>query len=198
MALNFQHKISKEEVMKLSVGRYEGKITCIDNRNALFKSLSDIKKQRILGFDTETKPSFKKGNRNLVALIQLATERHTWLIRLNRLGYVPELWEIFTEDRIKKTGIGIRDDLRELQQVHSFEPAGFIELQSYVRDFGIEDASLVKITAQILGFRVSKSQRLSNWEAPELNPKQQVYAATDAWVCYLIYHKLNEYPYGPQ
>lgn len=198
MELNFQHKINKEEVMNLPVGRYEGKITCIDNRASLFESLSDIKKQRILGFDTETKPSFRKGKRNSVALLQLATESHSWLIRLNRLGYVPELWALFTETRIKKTGIGIRDDLRELQQVHPFEPAGFIELQTYVRDFGIEDASLVKITAQILRFRVSKSQRLTNWETPELSPEQQVYAATDAWVCYLIYRKLNGYRHGPQ
>lgn len=180
--------------MNLPTGRYEGEIVCIDNREALFSVLPGLFREKVLGFDTETRPSFKKGTRHPLALLQLATQDRVWLIRLNRLGYVPELWRLFSDLRIIKAGIGIRDDLRELQQLHPFEPEGFIDLQTYVKDFGIEDASLVKITAQVLGFRVSKAQRLSNWEADTLTAKQQAYAATDAWVCYMIYRKLNQYP----
>ena len=194
----FQNNISKEEIMSLPVGRYEGNIVCIDDRAAWYKVMPELLRQRHLGFDTETKPSFKKGKRNDIALVQLATADKVWLIRLYKTGYIPELWKLFTDDRVAKIGIGIRDDLRELKQLHSFEPAGFVELQDYVKDFGIEDASLVKITALVLGFRVSKSQRLSNWEADKLTPKQQVYAATDAWVCYMIYQKLNRYRHGTQ
>ena len=189
----FQNNISKEDIMNLPVGRYQGEIVCIDNRQALFAMLPGLFREKALGFDTETRPSFKKGTRHSPALLQLATQDRVWLVRLNRLGYVPELWHLFTDPRIIKTGIGIRDDLRELQQLHPFEPEGFIELQTYVKDFGIEDASLVKITAQVLGFRVSKAQRLSNWEADTLTAKQQTYAATDAWVCYMIYQTLNHH-----
>ncbi len=194
----FQNNISKEEIMSLPVGRYEGDIVCVNDREELFAVLPALEREAVLGFDTETRPSFKKGKRYPVALLQLATQERAWLIRLNRLGYVPELWRLFTDEGIRKIGVGIRDDLRELQQLHPFEPAGFTELQEYVKDFGIEDASLVKITARILGFRVSKAQRLTNWEADKLTQKQQAYAATDAWVCYMIYKKLNAYTHGPQ
>ena len=189
----FQNNISKEDMMSLPVGRYKGKIVCVRSRKDLFTVLPEILQERILGFDTETRPSFKKGTRYPIALLQLATRHHVWLIRLNNLGYVPELWKLFTDKHITKIGVGIRDDLRELQQLHPFDPEGFIDLQAYVKDFGIEDASLVKITAQVLGFRVSKAQRLSNWESDILTPKQQAYAATDAWVCYMIYKELNHH-----
>ena len=191
MEHNFQQNISKEEVMNLPVGRYEGEITCIDTRRQLEEVMPQLWREPYLGFDTETRPSFKKGETNPIALIQLATADRAWLIRLNRTGYHRRLWRLFTDDRVLKIGVGLQDDLRKLKEIHPFEPDGFVELQEYVRDYGIEDASLVKITAQVLGFRVSKAQRLSNWEADKLTKKQQQYAATDAWVCYKIYHKLN-------
>jgi len=194
MEHNFQQNISKEEIMSLPVGRYEGEITCVDSRRHLEKVLSQLWREPFLGFDTETRPSFKKGETNPIALVQLATADRAWLIRLNRTGYHRGLWRLFTDDKVLKIGIGLQDDLRKLKEIHPFEPEGFVELQEYVRDYGIEDASLVKITAQVLGFRVSKAQRLSNWEAEKLTGKQQQYAATDAWVCYRIFQHLNNVP----
>ncbi len=191
MERDFQQNISKEEVMNLPIGRYEGEIVCIDSRKKLREVLPSLWKERVLGFDTETRPSFKKGHINPLALIQLATSGKAWLIRLNKTGYDRELWRFLYDDKLKKIGIGLQDDLRKLQEIHPFQPGGFLELQEFVKDFGIEDNSLVKITAQVLGFRVSKSQQLSNWEADRLTEKQQKYAATDAWVCYQIYRKLN-------
>ena len=194
MKRNYEHNISKEEVMSLPVGKYEGLITCIDSRRKLEALLPEVWREPVLGFDTETRPSFKKGQTNPIALIQLATANRAWLIRLNRIGYHKGLWRLFTDGSVLKIGVGLQDDLRKMKEIHPFEPEGFVELQEYVREFGIEDASLVKITARILGFRVSKAQRLSNWEADRLPPKQQAYAATDAWVCYKIYRKLNNHP----
>ncbi len=191
MEQDFQENISKEEVMNLPIGRYEGEIVCIDSRRKLRKVLPSLWQERSLGFDTETRPSFKKGHINSLALIQLATSGRAWLIRLNKIGYDKDLWRLLSDDKLQKIGIGLQDDIRKLREIHDFEPGGFIELQEFVKDFGIEDNSLVKITAQVLGFRVSKSQQLSNWEAEKLTEKQQKYAATDAWVCYEIYRKLN-------
>ncbi len=191
MEPHFRQNISKEEVMQLPLGRYEGSITCIESRRDLRQALPEIARQKVLGFDTETRPSFRKGHTNPLALVQLATAERAWLIRLNRLGYHEALWRLLADDRILKVGIGLQDDLRKLQEIHPLVPGGFVELQEMVREYGIEDASLVKITAQVLGFRVSKSQQLSNWEAEKLSEKQQVYAATDAWVCYEIYHTLK-------
>ncbi len=189
--MEFRQNISKEEVMRLPLGRYEGKITCVETRGALRRVLPEIVAAGVLGFDTETRPSFRKGHTNPLALVQLATADKAWLIRLNRTGYTRELWQLFTDEQVLKVGIGLQDDLRKLQEIHPLVPGGFVELQELVREYGIEDASLVKITAQVLGFRVSKAQQLSNWEADRLTGKQQIYAATDAWVCYEIYRKLK-------
>lgn len=145
----------------------------------------------VLGFDTETKPNFKKGKKNKVSLIQLADSKLACLFRINRIGLPDELLRLLSDPAVIKAGVAIHDDVRFLKSVKKFNPEGFIDLQPFVRDFGIKCAGLKKLTAIILGFRISKRQQVTDWEAEELSEAQQVYAATDAWVCYEIYRKLR-------
>ncbi|HUV01042.1 MAG TPA: 3'-5' exonuclease, partial [Bacteroidales bacterium] len=144
----------------------------------------------ILGFDTETRPSFRKGRKNKVSLIQLATGDLSCLFRINKIGIPEELIELLANPEVIKAGVAIHDDIRFLKGVKKFIPSGFIDLQKFVKDYGIESSGLKKLAAIILGFRISKSQQVTDWEADSLTEAQQVYAATDAWVCYEIYSKL--------
>ncbi|NOY37679.1 MAG: 3'-5' exonuclease domain-containing protein 2 [Chlorobi bacterium] len=185
--------INKEEIAKLPLCGFEGEVVVVDNITRWQHWKEDILSHDVLGFDTETRPAFKKGQRNEVALIQLATEHRAYLIRLNKTGFLPGLEKLFSSENRLKIGVGLRDDIRELKRLYNFREKGFIDLQNYVRAFSIEDSSLVKITAIVMGCRISKSQQLSNWEAAFLSEKQMRYAATDAWAAYMIYRKLQQF-----
>lgn len=187
----YRESISKDELAELPLQQFEGEILLIDSEEDYYAAVDYLSKQEILGFDTETKPSFKKGCVNQVALLQLATNEKAFLFRLNQYGLSNGIKSVLQNPNIKKIGVAIRDDIKTLQRLSHFKPGGFVELQEHVKDFGIQNFSLKKLTAIVLGFRISKSQRLSNWEAPELTEAQQNYAATDAWVSYLIYQSLN-------
>lgn len=187
----YRESISKDELAELPLQQFEGEILLIDSEADYHAAVDYLSKQELLGFDTETKPSFKKGCVNQVALLQLATNEKAFLFRLNQYGLRNGIKSILQNPNIKKIGVAIRDDIKTLQRLSHFKPGGFVELQEHVKDFGIQNFSLKKLTAIVLGFRISKSQRLSNWEAPELTEAQQNYAATDAWVSYLIYQSLN-------
>ena len=153
--------------------------------------MNEISRSKILGFDTETRPSFKKGTRHKVSLLQLADDRNAWLFRLNMIGLPPELATLLADDSILKVGVAVHDDIKALRNLKAFEPGGFVDLQSVVAAHGIKQLGLKRLSAIILGFSISKSQQTSNWESPALTPQQQVYAATDAWVCKRIYLTLN-------
>ncbi|UCG26726.1 MAG: 3'-5' exonuclease domain-containing protein 2 [Bacteroidales bacterium] len=186
----FRSSITREEVRRLPQGRFEGEVVVID-RDCLDPGLiRELTNYRILGFDTETRPSFKKGRKNKVALLQLATARKTFLIRCNQVGLPEPLAKILESPDIVKVGVAIRDDIKGLQQYADFKPAGFIDLQKYVNRFGIESNGLRNIAAIVLNIKVSKSQQLSNWENEYLSDAQILYAATDAWVCHQIYTTL--------
>lgn len=146
---------------------------------------------KVLGFDTETRPSFKKGRKNKVSLIQLSNSEIACLIRINRIGIPDELVTILSNPGITKTGVAIHDDIRYLTGIRKFKPAGFIDLQGFVKEYGIQSSGLKKLAAIILGFRISKRQQVTDWEAIQLSEAQQIYAATDAWVCHQIYNKLT-------
>ena len=191
---SFKERITKEEINALPLDAFKGKINIINTQKQLMTIIPKLKKQNILGFDTETRPVFKKNIYREVALLQLSTENEAYLFRLNKIGLPAELAQILSDPDIIKSGVALRDDLKELRHRRDFEPAGFIELQTYVNKFGIEDAGLRKLVANILGFRISKSEQLSNWERKTLSPKQKRYAATDAWVGYLIYDRLQRFP----
>ncbi len=187
----FQKKITKEQLSKLPVKAFHGDTFLIDSYRKLKSALPYLHDNNLLGFDTETKPTFKRGNYHSVALLQLATKDKAFLIRLNKIGLPDEITEILQNKDIKKVGVAIRDDIKALQRLKRFEAGGFVELQNLVKNYGIENFGLRKLTGLILNFKISKRQQLSNWENSVLTDAQISYAATDAWVSYEIYLKLK-------
>jgi ribonuclease D len=187
----YQSSIDKEELKELPLGRFSGEIHMIDSMRDVRKFLPVLLKEEVLGFDTETRPSFKKGKQNPTALLQLSTNFHAFLFRITTLGLPDQLISLFENRDIRKIGAALRDDILDLQKVKSFKPENFIDLQKYVEAFGIENKGLNKLSGIVLGFRISKSQQVSNWEADPLTEAQQVYAATDAWISYRIYKQLQ-------
>lgn len=188
----YKESIDKEELAELPLIQFEGKINLVESKEDYLASIKYLSQQSLLGFDTETKPAFKKGEYNEVALLQLATQDIAFLFRLNKIGLPNGLKRILENPEIQKIGVAIRDDIKGLQKLNNFNPGGFVELQEHVKDFGIQNFSLKKLSAIVLGFRISKSQRITNWEALELTEAQQIYAATDAWISHRIYESLNQ------
>lgn len=184
--------ITKEQLAELTIETFEGTIHVIDHLKQVPEAVSHLSMQPALGFDTETKPAFKRGQVHKVALMQLATESDCFLFRLNRIGYPDELETIIGNSKIRKIGLSLRDDFAAIRKRSKQLPENFIDLQSYVDKFGIEVNSLQKIYAILFGKKISKNQRLSNWEAPSLTPAQQSYAAIDAWACLRIYNHLSQ------
>lgn len=182
--------ISKEELSELDAEEFKGRIVLVQTAATALKAIRFLMEQPIVGFDTETRPSFKKGQIHKVALIQLSTPDTCFLIRLNRLGIFPELKEFLESDSVKKIGLSTKDDFNALNRLSPIEPKGFVELQQLVKTCGIGEASLTKIYALLFGKRISKGQRLTNWEAVELTDAQQRYAALDAWACLRIYNHI--------
>ncbi|NOU59435.1 3'-5' exonuclease [Marinifilum caeruleilacunae] len=189
--LPFQKSITAEEANKMPLKAFEGDIILIDEYEDLFEAVNYLKTYSVLGFDTETRPSFKKGKVNDVALLQLAANSKTFLFRINKIGLPAEIIDLLKNPDIIKVGAAIKDDIRGLQKLNDFDANGFLELQDYVSNFGIESFSLKKLSAIVLNFRISKRQQVSNWEAETLSPGQLRYAATDAWVSLKIFEKLK-------
>ncbi len=196
--MNFQPKISKEEVATLPLVSFGGEIVVVDTPEKLVSACEIIGVQRVVGFDTESRPAFKKGVVNRIALLQIATEERCFLFRLNKTGLPKQLLKVLENKHITKVGLSVAGDIRELLTLNKFRPGGFVDLQKIAPERGIEDMSLTKIAAIVLGGRISKSQRLSNWEAPELTSAQQTYAATDAWACLEIYKNFTPPAVGPE
>lgn len=182
--------ISNDELAELPLGSFEGLVSVIEQPEDLDSALEYLGRQTILGFDTETRPAFKKGQIYPVSLLQLSTSEQAFLFRINKIGLPIGLVKILASSKILKIGVAIRDDIKILQRIVPFKPSGFIELQDLVKDYGIENFSLKKLSAIVLGFRISKSARLTNWDAPELTEQQLIYGATDAWVSCEIYKEL--------
>jgi len=187
----FQSEISHEEVAALDLIQYEGPITLIQTEDEFLDEIEALSRNTILGFDTETRPSFKKGTLYPTSLIQLSAPNHSWLIRVNRMGYPKELLNLLSDDGVIKVGAGLNDDIRRMRSDFQFEPRGFLDLQSYVEAFHIWEKGLKKLSSIVLGHRISKSQQVSNWDADILTEAQIRYAATDAWICLEIYNELR-------
>jgi ribonuclease D len=183
----YKETISKEELDELPFFSFEGEIVIVDSKDKLREAVRYMSQFPFLGFDTETRPSFKKGHINQVALLQLSTHERAFLFRLNRQDLSRKIFSILSNPSILKAGVAIRDDVKVLQTKKRFTPAGFIELQDEAKSRGIECFSLKKLAGIVLGLRISKAQQLSNWEADELTEPQLRYAATDAWLSYKIY-----------
>lgn len=195
---NFKISISKEQISTLPIASFRGEITVVDAPDDVSDAVQILEREKFIGFDTETKPSFKKGHANKVALLQLSTIDHCFLFRLNHLGMGEEIIRLMENENITKIGLSIHDDFNVMHRSSNIVPRGFVELQSLVKDYHIEDISLQKIYAIIFGEKISKGQRLTNWEAASLTPQQQRYAATDAWACLRIYNFLMDGQFHPE
>lgn len=187
------HKtINKESINEMPKVLFDGQIHVVQTPQEVERAVAYLKTCPIVGIDSETRPSFTKGRVYKVALLQIASEEHCFLFRLNLTGLTLPLILLLENPNVLKVGLSLKDDFMMLRKRAPFEPRGYIELQEYVRMFGIEDKSLQKIYGILFGQKISKSQRLSNWEAAELTQPQQLYAATDAWACLNIYNKLQQ------
>lgn len=194
---NFNLSIPKQAVAELPLASFTGEIEVIDTLEAVGPAVDWLMSQQIIGFDTETKPSFKKGRPNKVALMQLSSSDKCCLFRLNKIG-IPDTLRAFIEwPGIKKIGLSIHDDFHVMHRSSEFSPAGFVELQEYIKQWHIADISLQKVFGIVFGHKISKSQRLTNWEAATLTHAQQVYAATDAWACLRLYEHLQAGLFDP-
>ena len=188
----FKSSITAEEIAPMPLGTFTGEIHVIDRPGiALVKAIAYLKRQKVIGFDTETRPVFSPGQHHHgVALLQLSGAGKAFLFRVQKVGICKPLRAILSSKSILKIGAATLDDVRGLQKIEPFEAGGFVDLQKIVCEWGIKDKSVKKMGAIILGVRISKSQQLSNWEAETLSEAQCKYAATDAWVCREMYLKL--------
>lgn len=187
----FAATVTNEEINQLPVVHFTGKVIVVDSAQKMEQAEQALKNARIIGFDTETRPAFQKGLMYKMSLLQLSTEDTAILFRLHLVELSPAIVDILQSDKVLKIGAAIRDDIKGLQKIKKYKPAGFVDLQSIVGKWGIEGVSVKKMAAIVLGVKVSKAQRLSNWEAGQLTPAQIDYAAIDAWVCREIYVKLH-------
>ena len=184
------NKFDKAKIKNLPVTRFEGRIIVIITAGEAEKAVDYLLSQTILGVDTETRPSFKKGTRYKVALLQVATKDTCFLFRLNRIGLTAAIVRLLEDKNVLKVGLSWHDDILSLQRRGSFTPGRFVDIQKHVCDIGVEDLSLQKLYANFFHLKINKSQQLSNWEADILTDKQKVYAATDAWACINLYEEL--------
>ncbi|MDH6312160.1 ribonuclease D [Parabacteroides sp. PFB2-10] len=187
----YAHTISKDEIAALEVEEFSGRIILITNESDCDKAVGYLQHFDMVGFDTETRPSFRKGQRYMISLMQISTEDACFLFRLNTIGIPPSLENFLKSEDILKIGLSLRDDFGAIRKRTTVTPMRFLDLQNYVGQFGIEEASLQKIYAILFGKKISKGQRLTNWDAEILTEPQQKYAALDAWACLKIYKKLN-------
>ena len=188
----FKESITPQEIEKLEYASFPGKIYVIDSVGAEFnRAITYLRSQKVIGFDTETRPTFTPSQpRYGVALLQLSGPDKAFLFRVNCMGMHRRLCNLLASDKIIKVGAAIHDDIKGLQRLKEYVPAGFVDLQKIVCEWGIRDKSVKKMAAIIMGIRISKSQQLSNWEAERLTDAQALYAATDAWVCREMYLRL--------
>ena len=196
----FQITISPEEIGRLELASFPGEIQVIDDLGEDFgKAIRYLKRQKVIGFDTETRPTFSPDQTSGgTALLQLSGAGKAFLFRIKKMGGISRrLCAILANPGIVKVGAAIHDDVRGLQKFAGFKPEGFVDLQKIVWEYGIRDKSVKKMTAIILGFKISKAQQLSNWEAETLSESQRRYAATDAWVCREMYLRLQQSEKSP-
>ena len=189
--IEYIHTITKEEIASLPQEEFKGRIIVIDTEELADKAVKYLSLFPYVGFDTETRPTFRKGQSNLVSLMQIAVDNACFLFRLNKIGIPPSLHYFLAKNNTTlKIGLSLKDDFAALRKRVEIEPVNFLDLQSVVGEYGIEDSSLQKIYAILFSKKISKGQRLTNWDFKTLNDAQQRYAALDAWACLRIYNQL--------
>ena len=186
------NKYDKKAINALPVVRFTGRVITVVSPGETERAVDYLLSQNILGVDTETRPSFKKGHQYTVSLLQVSTLDTCFLFRLNYTGMTPAIIRLLEDTKVPKIGLSWHDDLNSLHKLGHFTAGNFIDIQHHVQELGIEDLSLQKLYANLFGQKISKRQQLSNWDADILNDKQKLYAATDAWACINIYNELNK------
>lgn len=190
MKKTIYNKYNKNAISNLPIASFEGRVIVVLTEAEAGKAVDYLLTADILGMDTETRPSFKRGQTFKVALLQVSTRDTCFLFRLNLIGLCPAVIRLLENTTVPMIGLSWHDDLRMLKKRGEFTPGHFIELQNMVGDIGIKDLSLQKIYANLFSKKISKRQRLTNWEMPVLNDQQKIYAATDAWACIMIYEEI--------
>jgi ribonuclease D len=180
-------KITKEQVNALPLKAYEGPITLVDDDAKMATALKQLRREKVLGFDTESRPSFKKGQNYPASLVQLGGESHVWLFQIHKLDDLSGLWGILSRRKPLKVGVAIADDIKKLQDIRDFKPAGFVEIADLTQKAGILNTGLRSLAGLLLQMRVSKRAQVSNWARSRLTDVQIQYAATDAWVSRELY-----------
>ena len=191
MMKTIYNKFDKAKIATLPRVLFKGRIVVVLIERDADKAVRYLLSQPILGVDTETRPSFKKGETHQVALLQVSSYDVCFLFRLNQLGLSPSVKRLLEDTRVPKIGLSLRDDLLSLHKLGDFNAGNFIDLQDHMREIGVEDLSLQKLYANFFAQKISKREQLTNWEADILQDKQKLYAATDAWSCIMLYEELQ-------
>lgn len=190
--MSFQKSISKEELMELPLSQYEGKVVIAASEETIQEALREISQFSVVGFDTEARPTFKKGQIRQISLIQIATDDKVYLLRIMQTGLLDCIVDFMENPNIIKVGIGLDDDFNLLNRLRRFDKRGFLDLNIRFKEIGAENIGARNLAGMMLGIRISKSAQTSNWEAEEYTDKQISYAATDAWICLEIYRELQD------
>lgn len=189
--MSFQKSITKEELMELPLSDYKGKVVIAANEESISKALAEINQFDVVGFDTEARPTFKKGQIRQISLIQVATDDKVYLLRIMQTGLMQCIIDFMENPKIIKVGIGLDDDFNLLNKLRKFNKKGFLDLNVRFKEIGAENIGARNLAGMMLGIRISKSAQTSNWEAEQYTEKQISYAATDAWICLEIYRELQ-------
>jgi len=191
MKKTIYNKFDKSRIPALPRALFDGRIEVVVSASEAAKAVRFLLSQDILGIDTETRPSFRRGDIHHVALLQVSTRDICFLFRLNHTGLTPDIIRFLEDTTVPKIGLSLTDDMNALHKLGDFTPGLFIDLQNHVREIGVEDLSLQKLYANFFGQKISKRQQLSNWERDVLDDKQKGYAATDAWACIMLFEELQ-------
>ena len=175
--------ISREDLADLPIRRYEGRMCVVATPEDLEEARADLAEERLVGLDTETRPSFRKGESHPPALVQVATARAVWLFQLRRTECFPVLASLLADSRSVKAGVSLRDDLRALKTLFPFEEQNLLDLGHAARKAGMQQTGVRNLAGIVLGLRIPKGAKTTNWAVRELSPAQVAYAATDAWAC---------------
>lgn len=184
------NKFDKKSIAQLPTVTFPGKTVVVMSESEAEKAVDFLLSRDILGVDTETRPSFKKGESHMVSLLQVSTSDICFLFRLNHIGITPAILRLLENKAVPMVGLSLHDDMLSLHKRVAFTPGYFIDLQDLVGELGIEDLSLQKLYANLFHQKISKRQRLTNWDSDVLNDKQKAYAALDAWACINLYKEI--------
>ena len=190
MSLLHVNRISREYINSLPAVRFEGKVVLVDRPEQEEMVIRQLREETCVGFDTESRPAFKKGVSYPISLVQLATHDAAYLFQLKKTGFSEAMMDFLADEHIKKIGIGVKADIVKLQELKDFAPGGFIDLSKIAKEKGIIQIGARALTARYLGRRLVKTAQKTNWALSKLSKKQQVYAASDAWVCLQVYPHL--------